>query len=64
MKYFVPRQQCKGNPVLRIHGNTKWIYTAQSYMQVNNRKYCCLSTATMQTQTCHNVTLYVHCLSI
>jgi len=54
----VLRQQCKGNPLLRFHGNTQRLYTAYSYVNNNTKgKHFCVSIATMV------VTFYVLCLS-
>ena len=35
-KLIAPRQQCKGNTLLRFHGNTKHICTVDSYIYGNN----------------------------
>jgi hypothetical protein len=41
--YFVPRQQCKGNPCLHFYGNTEHLYTVDTHKYVHNnikRKHC------------------------
>ena len=58
--YFAARQQGKGSPFLRFHGNTQQLYTADSYTYFNTNtkgKYICVSIATMI------VMFYVLCLS-
>jgi len=58
--YFAARQQCKGNPLLRFHGNTQRLYIADSYLYFNNNtkgKHFCVSLATMI------VTFNILCLS-
>jgi hypothetical protein len=59
-KYFVARQ-LQGNPFLRVHSNTQRFYIFDSYVYVNNAKgtHCCVSMATVVTQTRYCVTLYV-----
>jgi hypothetical protein len=64
IKYLVSRQQCKGNPLCRFHGNIKQLYVVDSDMWFSSTKgmYCCVSTTIVVAQTCQNVELYVHCL--
>jgi hypothetical protein len=45
-KYFVARQQWKGNPQLHFHGNTKSSYIVDSYINTNTK---IVSMATMVT---------------
>ena len=66
-KYFVARQQRKGNPLLHIHSKTEHFHSVDSYIWISYNKtgtYCCVSMAKAVTQRRHNATLqYVHCLS-
>ena len=35
MKFVAARKQCKDNPFLYFHGNTKLFYIADSYIHAN-----------------------------
>ena len=56
-KYLVSRQQCKGNPLFRFHGNIKQLYVVDSDMWFTSTKamYCYVSMTTVVAQTRHNV---------
>jgi hypothetical protein len=45
--------------------NIKYFYIVYSdmYLKDTHRTHCCVSTATIVTRTCYNVTLYVYYLS-
>ena len=66
-EYYVTRQENKGNPLLRLHGNIQQFYTVDSYMQINNNTnetHCCVSIATIAKQTRHNVPLHIRKLRV
>lgn len=59
MKYFVARQECKGNPLFHFHGNNKHFYIVDSYTYGDNKKEkeSLILMATMFRQTRNNVML-------
>ena len=62
-KYFVARQQCERNPLLRFHGNRALFCIFDSSIYVNNNTkgvYCCVSTAKLVPRTLRNLTLYAY----
>ena len=65
-KYFVAPQRCKGNPLLRLHGNTEHFCIVHIHMEVNSSAkgmYSNVSLATFVTRMFHSVILCVYCLS-
>jgi hypothetical protein len=61
-KYLVDRQQCKGEQVLHLHGNTEHFDTVDSHtyaIKNINGMSCCVSMANVVTRMRHNVTCYV-----
>jgi hypothetical protein len=62
---FLSGWQCNENHLLHFHGKNKHFYIVDRHMYYNNKKgmHCCSSMATMVAQMCHNVMLYIHCLS-
>jgi len=57
-KYFVSRQQCKGNPLLHFHGNTEHLILLTAVRIIlyldNSAKgtHCCISMATLDILYC------------
>ena len=65
MKYYVARQQCKGNWLLHFSGTTEHFYILDTYLCANNLtrgKYCCVSMTRIVTWMRNSVMLYVYCL--
>jgi len=56
---LISRQQCKGNPLFRFHGNIKQLYVVDGNMFSSTKgMYCCVPMTTVVAQTHHSVTLY------
>jgi hypothetical protein len=61
MKYFMVRQQRKGNALLHSSGNTEHVYVADSHIYANNKgMYCYDHMATVVTVVrSYNESLYI-----
>jgi hypothetical protein len=63
---IITMQQYTGNSLWLLHGKVFSIYIAPatSSTTILTTTHCCVSITTMLRRTHHNVTLYVHCLSV